>query len=168
MGFNRRTAVVRLVLGNQDELERVQSMVWGASSIASNTYRRTRPLRGFPTEIMGQTLEKVRKYREWIARTRFPVRLDHLNAAIDALVDAILEFRRTGGVFEPATYHGGADPSSAEHLYQFAHFLHRRINQPLVYGAQWAGFGHEWDAFIEDLQVGLQRWRREHGLGDAS
>jgi hypothetical protein len=145
------------------ELERVQSMVWGASSIASNSYRRTRPIKGFPTEIMWNVLQKARKYREWIVRTGFPVSTENIDRATQSLTDAILDFRREGGIFEPATRQPSntLDPRNAETLDQFAKAFRQQMNQPLVYGKQWAGFGHYWDLFIQDLHQAFQRWQSE-------
>ncbi len=136
-------------------------MIRGANSLAMNSYRRTKVPAGFPTEIMTRYLNQAKKYRQWIQRTGFPVRTDNLNAAINALIDSILEFRRTGGIFEPARYQGGADPKSAEHLAQFSQFLNQRMNQKPIPGKQWAPFAQYWEEFIEDLQDGFQKWQSQ-------
>jgi hypothetical protein len=141
-----------------DLADQIQSAI---GSVAMNSYRRTRVPKGYPSEIMGRYLNQVRGIRDWIQKTRFPVNLENLDLASQALADAILDFRRNGGIFEPASYVGGADPRSAEHLSQFAQFLRQRMNQPKVYGKQWGQFPEYWDAFMEDFSEAAKRWKAE-------
>lgn len=146
---------------HDQELEDVNNMVMNVGSVASNSYRRTRTSREFPIEIMMKALKYANGYRDWVKRKNFPVSLDNADAAISALTDAILDWRRTGGVFETAHYHKGADPASAENLEQFALFFHKRIHQPLVYGKQWGEFPHYWDLFIKELHQAFEVWKQQ-------
>jgi hypothetical protein len=152
---------------DDDELVAAANMVRGIGSIASNTYRRTRALK-FPyattgdkslVDYMSRNLKYVRHYREWIKKHDFPVRTNNLDEAISALSDAIINFQQGGGMLDPAHYHKGADPAAAETTEQFAHFLHKRVNQPLVYGKQLAEFGHYWDLFRKDFYQAFMEWK---------
>jgi Na+/phosphate symporter len=109
-----------------------------------------------PTEMMNGWLEKINKLKYYIEKYEIQVPMENLNAAKDALVNAILDFRKNGGILQPATINRGADLKSAEHLQQFHQMMMRNIkavvNGEQTYGKQLAEFGKYWDAFMEDIK----------------
>ena len=143
---------------NEENEQKLENFRMSLHTFALNSYQRTRPFKDHPQDLMNKWLQRIRTIREW-ATKNFPCDLTNLDLAANAMIDAFLEFRKTGGILEPARYEDGADPRSAETLSQFAHFLHKRVNQKKVYGSQFEAFGKYWDAFIEDFEHAYQAWK---------
>ena len=141
------------------------------TALKSNLYSRTRPLR--PTAVGDRKTpmdhfrywpETMPLIRDWITRNNFPVSLKHLDATYSAMADAMIDLNKHQGDFTPATYHKGADPSSAEHLQQFAQMLRKRLSERPVPHPILTKVADEWDAFLDDFWAVYQRLKQSGEL----
>lgn len=128
-----------------------------AFQMAMNSYKR-----GYfspklhPTDMMQDWIKKINNMEYYIEKYEIQVPMENLKAAKDALVNAILDFRKNGGMLEPARINRGADLKSAEHIGQFHKFMMRNVraiaNGEQTYGRQLAEYGKYWDAFMNDIK----------------
>lgn len=87
-----------------------------------------------------------------------------MDACLADLTDAMIDLSRHQGPFTPASYHKGADPAAAEHLGQFAQFLHARIRQPVVVHPILAKAAEEFDAYLDDFMAVYKRLKESGDL----
>ena len=134
-------------------------------TIRSNLYQRTRPLkpnvvgnRVTPLDHLRYWHEKMRMFKDWLNRSGFPVSHKHIDGAISALADAIIDLHNNPeSLFTPASYGKGADPKNAETLQQFSTFLNKRVSQNPIPHRILTRVAEEWDEFMEEFKVAYKR-----------
>jgi hypothetical protein len=152
-------------------MEATDQVFNGLRSLRSNLFQTTRPLkpnsvgnRQTPVDHVRYFKEKMMQHKEWLERSQSPVSQRYLDACMSALTDAMIDLSRHQGPFVPASYHKGADPKAAEHLGQFAQFLHARINQPKVIHPILARASEEFESYIEDFNAVYNRLKESGEL----
>lgn len=151
-------------------IEAAPHILQSLGSIRSNLYHRTRPFRpntvgnrNTPMDELRYWRAKIVNIKEWIERAQFPVTLRHIDGAISALADAMIDLHQNPDPqFTSASYGKGADPKNAETLQQFSTFLQKRVAQKPIPHKILERTAEEFDAFIEDF-VAVYKRLKESG-----
>ncbi len=133
-------------------------------SLAANSFLRTRHWKDNPVDVMAKWMKQMYGIKDWLKRTELGERVStkDLDLAISALGDALLDFRKSGGILEPAKYIGGVDPSVAETLPQFAKFLQKRMVQKPVPGKQLVQFAQHYEDFSQAFDTAYGHWKESN------